>query len=96
MKKFTDKINESVEENIPTAYDFLTNFTDEPDDDTIYEAMIEFAKLHVEACKKEISEKAKVSDNVSEFLQRDELGFEGDTYIDKYSILNSYPLENIK
>jgi len=96
MKKFTDKLNESVEENIPTAYDFLTNFTDEPDDDTIYEAMIEFAKLHVEACKKEISEKAKVSDNVSEFLQRDELGFEGDTYIDKYSILNAYPLENIK
>jgi hypothetical protein len=96
MKKFTEKLNESVE-RISTAEEFLkrdeSGVFNEVD---ITQSMIEFAKLHVEACKKEISEKAKVSDNVSEFLQRDELGFEGDTYIDKYSILNAYPLENIK
>ena len=93
MKKFTDKINESVDgNNLPTAYQFLTNFTDEPDDDTIYKAMIEFAKLHVEAALKEASEKAKLTSEVCEVLQ--EHWFE--EYIDKNSILNSYPLDNIK
>ena len=93
MKKFTDKINESVDgNNLPTAYQFLTNFTDEPDDDTIYKAMIEFAKLHVEAALKEASKKAVLTDEVCDVLQ--EHWF--DEYIDKDSILNSYPLDNIK
>ena len=93
MKKFTDKINESVDDNnLPTAYQFLTNFTDEPDDDTIYKAMIEFAKLHVEAALKEVSKKAVLTDEVCDVLQ--EHWF--DEYIDKDSILNSYPLDNIK
>jgi len=100
MKKFTDKINESVEEKIPTASEWLESFGADADDmyykQSVEEAMIEFAKLHVEACKKEISENVRVTDSVGEFLQRDELGFEGDNYIDKNSILNSYPLENIK
>lgn len=50
------------------------------------EAMIEFAKLHVGAALKEASEKSTCMD--------------GDPYysdmIDKESILNAYPLENIK
>lgn len=91
MKKFTDKLNESVEGKLPTAYHFLTKFTDEPDDDTIY-LLIEFAKLHVEAALKEASEKSMLTDEVCEVLQ--EHWFE--EYIDKSSILNAYPLENIK
>ena len=86
MKKFTDKINESVEGKIPTAYQFLTNFTDEPDDDTIYEAMVEFAKLHVEAALKAASEDAHTKD----------VPYTDDVEVDKDSILSAYPLENIK
>ena len=102
MKKFTDKINESVDgNNLPTAYQFLTNFTDEPDDDTIYKAMIEFAKLHVEAALKEASE-SRCIDMYGKtwFSQSLEPGTKVlDTInitIDKDSILNSYPLDNIK
>ena len=58
----------------------------------IQDAMIQFAKLHVEAALKDASEKIKLTDEVCEVLQ--EHWFE--EYIDKSSILNSYPLENIK
>ena len=71
---------------IPTAYQFLTTFTDDPDDDTIYEAMIEFAKLHVEQALKQASATDIVSGR--SYKHRAEH--------DKDSILNSYPLENIK
>jgi hypothetical protein len=46
--------------------------------------MIEFAKLHVEAALKEAAEKA-ITEEVW-----------GDYYVDKKSILNSYPLTSIK
>jgi hypothetical protein len=46
---------------------------------------IEFVKLHVEAALKEASEKAKTN-VISEY----------EVIIDKKSILNSYPLTNIK
>ena len=89
MKKFTDKINESVDSNnLPTAYQFLTNFTDEPDDDTIYKAMIEFAKIHVEAALKAASDNVDYTTDGQEHIT--------DVWIDEDSILNSYPLENIK
>lgn len=91
MKKFTDKINESVEDTIPRAFDFLTNFSDDPDDDTIYEAMVEFARLHVDTALKVASEKARLTDFAYEFLQ--EGAYDA---IDKESILNAYPLDNIK
>lgn len=91
MKKFTDKINESVEEKISSAFEFLSNFTDNPDDDTIYIAMIEFAKLHVEAALKSASKKVELTDFAYEFLQ--EGAYDA---IDKDSILNAYPLDNIK
>lgn len=52
----------------------------------IEQAMIEFAKLHVEAALKEASEKASV--------YADEGGYS--EFVDEQSILNSYPLENIK
>lgn len=52
---------------------------------------IEFAKFHVEAALKEASEKASLTDFAHEFLQEG-----ADDAIDKESILNAYPLENIK
>lgn len=48
--------------------------------------MIEFAKLHVEAALKEASENAEM--NLIKYTD--------DYEIDRYSILNAYPLENIK
>jgi hypothetical protein len=54
--------------------------------------MIEFAKMHVEAALKEASEKINLTDEVCEALQNHWFN----EYIDKDSILNSYPLENIK
>jgi hypothetical protein len=50
------------------------------------DAMIEFAKLHVEAALKSASEKAKIDKSVT-------FGWEK---VDRPSILKSYPLENIK
>jgi hypothetical protein len=72
-------------EKIPTAEDFFAEHCVEMDS-TVAKQMIEFAKLHVEAALKEASERYEydeihISDN-PEFL--------------KDSILNSYPLENIK
>ena len=48
--------------------------------------MIEFAKMHVEAALKEASEKA--------IVYADEGGYS--EFVDEQSILNAYPLTNIK
>ena len=48
--------------------------------------MIEFAKLHVDACKLEIAEKAEV--------YADEGGYT--EFVDEQSVLNTYPLTLIK
>jgi hypothetical protein len=53
--------------------------------DTIKQAMIEFAKIHVETALKEASQKAECK----EFMT-------GSYVVNKESILNSYPLTNIK
>ena len=81
---------------IPTAEEILNNtfelhkyrmaFSPYGDsEEAVFEAMIEFAKLHVEQALKEASEKATTD------------GY-GDGYagIDEESILTAYPLENIK
>lgn len=65
---------------IPTAEEFMNLYHGS----TNPHALIEFAKLHVEAALKEAAEKA-VTEEVW-----------GDYYVDKNSILNSYPLKNIK
>jgi len=94
MKKFTDKINESVENKIPTAEEFFTSVVGENPDEfnrSIKECMIEFAKLHVEAALKEVSKKAVLTDEVCDVLQVHWF----DEYIDKDSILNAYPLDKI-
>lgn len=72
---------------IPTAEEFCKNF--KPNGKTwqenFHQTMIEFAKLHVEAALKEASEKA----TCSEYMV-------GEYNVNKNSILNSYPLSNIK
>ena len=75
-------------EKIPTAREFY----DVHDSDDAVVMMLDFAKMHVEAALKEASEKIKLTDEVCEVLQ--EHWFE--EYIDKSSILNSYPLDKIK
>ena len=57
------------------------------------QAMIEFAKLHVEAALKKASEEAKTFDVYNESCGDLECKV---TFIKKDSILNSYSLENIK
>ena len=77
---------------IPTAEEFykqttgcLMNHRD------IKIAMIEFAKLHVEAALKEAGENAFIT-NHKPTLEDDRVYKK----IDKDSILNAYPLDNIK
>jgi hypothetical protein len=91
MKKFTDKINESVEDTIPTAVEFLHNYPGEPDDDTIFKAMIDFAKLHVEAALKAASVSAEIENCGNPYDPSDDSKCVSET-----SILNAYPLDNIK
>lgn len=90
--KHLKKFNESISGEIPTAEEFLKgNSENEPWTGTQEQAMIEFAKLHVDAALKRASENVK-HELVAPW-ESDE-GMVGD--IDKDSILNSYPLENIK
>lgn len=74
--------------NIPTAEEFFINKSEQLNSDKedmpqwMINASIEFAKIHVEAALKAASEKGKTSN--------------GTSVVVKDSILNSYPLENIK
>ena len=91
MKKFTDKINESLGNGLPTAEEFFTSVVGEnPDEFNSYikECMIRFAQLHVEAALKAASEDADYVTDGQEHIT--------DVWIDKQSILRSYPLDNIK
>ena len=79
---------------IPTAEEFLEYRTPRGIDNTYHhywEAMIEFAKLHVEAALKKASEEAETKYEPHWSGEQ-----EGSTYIDRDSILNAYRLENIK
>ncbi len=74
-------------EKIPTARTFLQNLIEENNHDSnidIEDALIEFAKMHVETALYIASEMADLTDN-GRF-----------PYVDKTSILNSYSLDNIK
>ena len=70
-----------MENNIPTAEEWLEHFEENAYPGTsISECMIEFAKLHVEAALKEANKKAIMTG-----------------YVDSgQTILNAYPLTNIK
>lgn len=76
--------------NILTAEEFLEEMDKDNDDlnSIIERAMIEFAKMHVEAALKEAAYNAEISD-YDEHMQ-----FAPN--IDENSILNAYPLTNIK
>ncbi len=89
-------------EKIPTAEAWLKHFEENAYPGTsISECMIEFAKLHVEAALKKASKNAKASLG-KDWIRKEETIHPGqlvDTIIikvDKDSILNSYPLTNIK
>ena len=75
-------------EKIPTAEEFAKENHSMKTYPVDWNVMIEFAKLHVEAALKEASEKADVIFEGA--------GHSADAYVDKKSILNSYPLTNIK
>lgn len=83
FKKYRDLYN--FEEGEPEYLIDIDNFKN---------ALIEFAKLHVKAALEQASENAKLVD------RQEYIGFDiGWTYIkeiDKNSILNCYPEENIK
>lgn len=76
-------------EKLPTAYEWLKR-----DESGVYsemdicQAMVTFAKLHVEKALKEASEQAEICNKPK---------FSGDynLVVDEDSILNSYPLSNI-
>ena len=89
LKKFTDKINESVEDTIPTAVEFLSKNIDyvlENDcKDDVETAMIEFAKLHVRAA---VKEQIRIENDRATEDQIDILTDE--------ALQRTYPLENIK
>ena len=84
-------------EKIPTAEEIMQKHLDPHDClrlskcyEMTLEAMIEFAKMHVEAALKEASEKAQAIEGWN-------TGFSGSAAsVDKDSIINSYSLENIK
>lgn len=67
-----------------TAKDFWNNACKNDELKSPADIMIEFAKMHLATALKQASERADITDN-GRF-----------PIIDKPSILNSYPLENIK
>lgn len=80
---------------IPTAEEFLNNFNKENYnidklyyDSYVRKIMIEFAKLHVEAALKAVSENVRYREQITmQGVQRT---------FNVNSILNAYPLTNIK
>ena len=112
MKKFTDKINESFEDKkIFSAEQFIEEYLDVDGDfiekmreqmsnmsgfnfDNIPDLMAEYAKYHVKAALKSAAENVETYD----YPYMDccpECG-RTTTYVKEDSILNAYPLENIK
>ncbi len=96
-----------MENKIPTAEEFIEkNYYSLPSElEEISWLMQEFAKLHVEAALKEASKKSYMLRDLGENEKgnftieklksyNDEEGYP--IYIDKNSILNAYPLTNIK
>jgi hypothetical protein len=92
----------TAEETIEKIIKFeSTNDTIECTVYSLSQVMIEFAKLHVEAALKKASEDAKVS-LADDWVRKQETIHPGSLVssitikVDNESILNSYPLTNIK
>lgn len=95
---------------LPTAKDMVDKWqdialnnikSDIQDDNSLENTLIEFAKLHVEAALKEASENAKVQMGDDCILNK--IAIHPNSLVDTAvittnaaSILNSYPLDNIK
>lgn len=94
-------------EKIPTAKDYFLqkvfpksffesrdsvelDYEIDPSKQESVQIMIEFAKMHVEAALKEVNEKVEVKWTRNNDYSR---SYDG---IDENSIINSYPLDNIK
>lgn len=82
--------------NIPTAEEFLRDHVYITKDDVedvhdslqnVRDMLIEFTKIHVETALKVASEKACLNTPTNDWQKR---------FVDKNSILNSYPLESIQ
>ncbi len=86
-----------MKNKIPTAEEFrikawnyaLENTPNEKSNIWIDKAMIEFAKLHVEAALKEAADKAELKYRINDISCNDKI-------LNKNSILNAYLLTNIK
>jgi hypothetical protein len=74
---------------IPTAEEVWFKNTGNNINQMEYSAMIEFAKLHVEAA-------LKAAYNNSECVNKAKFSGDQNWQVDENSILNSYPLDNIK
>ena len=91
------KIIPTAEELLANNIDGLRDIIDDEDLFVFYKGVIcefakELTKLHVEQALKEASEKCKLTTGTYYPL----LSVRADQKIDKYSILNSYPLDKIK
>ena len=84
---------------IPTAEEFFEQHIQRGVNNThsnYLNTAIEFAKIHVEAALKKASEKAVTDyEYAGETGEFDDISVY-DYFVDKKSILNAYPLENIK
>jgi hypothetical protein len=89
---------------IPTAEEFLekiknksTHYADQNyDEERLIKALKEFAELHVQAALKEASEKATtITAWKTKFVGLENVGYKEEVVYEK-SILNAYPLKNIK
>lgn len=81
-----------MENNIPTAEEFFKEeLSGEPlTQESVEEALVNFAKLHLQAQQEAILEKVRAN-HIECWGQRT-----GDIEIDKDSIINAYPLNLIK
>ena len=68
--------------SVPTAEEFIVIYNSKPQKDSL---MVAFAKMHVTAALKEAIDNIEVS-----------IGGDGSPLFSITSILNSYPLENIR
>jgi hypothetical protein len=74
---------------IPTAKEFFDLMLESNDEATSTEMMIEFAKLHVQVALKQAAHE-------SQCYNKSKFAGDENWVVDIESILNSYPLENIK
>lgn len=90
--------------NIPTAEEFLNNFHRESEDSlnkAVEKAMIDFAKLHVEAALQAASENSQITlgegwIRKEETILPNQVVYPITIKVDRNSILDAYPISMIK